>query len=127
MPKIKIDKADRLCSIYVRLRDGKCLRCGSRVHLSEHGLPITHQASHFQGRAKENTRFNLDNLCTLDMGCHMYFTAHPAEHYKWQVDRLGHEKVDEIVLASNTYCKKDRTGWYLYFKQKLKDEFGIIL
>lgn len=123
--KVKIDLADKYFSRYVRLRDGKCLRCGSPVRLNPKGLPITHQASHFQGRGKENTRFDLDNVCTLDTGCHMYFTAHPAEHTAWQVKRLGQARVDAIVLQSNMYCKKDRISEAMYWKGRLKLEFGV--
>lgn len=118
--KIKIDAADKLFSQYIRLRDMKCLRCGSAVKLNAKGLPISHQASHFQGRGKENTRFDPDNVCTLDMGCHMYFTAHPAEHYQWQLERLGQKKIDELILKSNTYVKKDRKLQAMYWQQELK-------
>jgi hypothetical protein len=120
MPKIKIDTADKLFSQWVRLRDGKCLRCGSKVEFNGKGEPVSHQASHFQGRGKENTRFDPDNVCTLCMGCHMYFTAHPAEHYQWQVQRLGQDKVDQLVLKSNLHKKKDRQLEAFYWRQELK-------
>lgn len=123
--KIKIDPADKMFSQYVRLRDGQCLRCGSLVTVNFKGLPITHQASHFQGRRKENTRFDPINVCTLCHGCHAYFTANPAEHYIWQVERLGQEVVDQIVLKSNTHCKKDRALEKVYWTQKLKEDFGV--
>ena len=106
--KIKIDKADQLFSQYIRIRDGKCLRCKSPVEFNDKGLPVSHQASHFQGRGKEATRFDPDNVCTLCMGCHMYFTAHPAEHYQWQEQRLGQKLIDDLILRSNSYVKKDR-------------------
>lgn len=117
--KITIDKADKVFSQYIRLRDKKCLRCGSPVQFNAKGLPVTHQASHFQGRGKENTRFSPDNVCTLCTGCHMYFTAHPYEHTEWQVKRLGQDKVDQVILASNLYCKKDRDSEAVYWKQQL--------
>jgi hypothetical protein len=119
--KIVQDKADKAFSQYIRKRDKECLRCGSPVRFNEKGLPITHQASHFQGRRKENTRFDEENVCTLDTGCHSYFTAHPGEHYNWQVKRLGKEKVESIILASNQYVRKDRQAEYLYWKQRLEE------
>lgn len=119
--KIAIDKADKVFSQYIRLRDGKCLRCLKSVELNSKGFPVSLQASHFQGRGKENTRFDEDNVCALCHGCHMYFTANPAEHYVWQVERLGQEKVNEIVLWSNQYVKKDRQAQYIYWSTKLKD------
>lgn len=123
--KIKIDKADKVFSQYIRLRDGRCLRCLIPVELNSKGLPVSLQASHFQGRGKENTRFNEDNVCALCMGCHMYFTAHPGEHYQWQVKRLGQDKVDEIILWSNQYLKKDRQSQFLYWSQKLKELHAV--
>lgn len=120
MPKIRIDSADKAFSHFIRLRDRKCLRCGSFVRFNAKGLPITHSASHFQGRGKENTRFHPDNVCTLCMGCHMYFTAHPAEHYTWQVERLGQAEVDKLVLLSNMYCPKDRQSEAIFWRMQVK-------
>lgn len=125
MPKIKISPADKYFSWYVRLRDRQCQRCGSPVRFNDKGLPISHQASHFQGRGKENTRFNEDNVICLCGACHMYLGAHPAEHYEFQLKRLGKKKIDDLVLASNLYCKKDRAAQALYWKQRLKDDYGV--
>ena len=38
---IKIDKADKVFSQYIRLRDKRCMRCGSAVQFNEKGLPIS--------------------------------------------------------------------------------------
>ena len=112
---MKLDKADIQFSLYIRSRDKwTCQRCGARYTPPTRAL----HCSHFQGRGKENTRFNEDNADAMCYGCHQYFTSHPAEHLAWQVKRKGQAKVDEIVLASNLYCKKDRQGQYLYWKQK---------
>ena len=125
MRNIKRDKADIYFSQWIRLRDRKCLRCGSQVKFNDKGLPVSHENSHFQGRGKENTRFNPNNCCTLCTGCHMYFTAHPAEHTDWQVKRLGQEMVDQLVMASNLYCKKQRASEAQYWKVKLFNDFGV--
>ena len=71
------------------------------------------------GRRKENTRYEPLNAVALDYGCHQYFTSHPAEHYAWQVKRLGQETVDKITLMSNLYKKKDRALEALYWKAEL--------
>lgn len=118
--KIKIDQADRLFSQWVRLRDMECVKCHSQVKLNDKGLPVTHQASHFQGRGKEGTRYEPFNVDTLCMGCHMYFTAHPMEHYQWQLERKGQKILDQLVLQSNTYRKKDRKLEAMYWAQQLK-------
>jgi|JI10StandDraft_1071094.scaffolds.fasta_scaffold03359_5 hypothetical protein len=119
--KITRDKADNVFSQFIRLRDGKCRRCLSPVKLNDKGLPVSHQASHFQGRRKESTRFDEDNVDTLCGGCHSYFTANPAEHYEWQVKTKGQQTVDLIVLRSNTYMKKDRQLAFIYWAQRLKE------
>lgn len=119
--KITRDKADDVFSKYIRLRDNKCRRCSSPVKLNSKGDPVSHQASHFQGRRKESTRFDEENVDCLCTGCHMYFTANPAEHYMWQVNTKGQKTVDLIVLRSNQYQKKDREMAYLYWKERLKE------
>ena len=119
--KIKRDKADDVFSQYIRLRDKKCMRCGSPVKFNDKGMPVSHQASHFVGRRKEATRFDEENVDTLCGGCHMYFTAQPAEHYQWQVKRKGQKVVDGLVLRSNQYQKKDRQMAYLYWSERLKE------
>jgi hypothetical protein len=73
------------------------------------------------GRGKENTRFNELNVDCLCGGCHQYFTAQPALHYEWQVEVKGQKTVDELILWSGMYKKKDREMDYLYWNQRLKE------
>lgn len=127
VPKIKIDKADRNFSWWVRLRDGKCLRCGSPVRFNDKQLPVSHHASHFQGRGRENTRFNEFNLVCLCHGCHSFFHAQPSECVKWQTERLGKKMVEELEITSRYYCKRDRKSQELYWKQKLLEDFGVVV
>lgn len=108
MRGIKLDPADTAFSQYVRLRDKECRRCHSLVKFNDNGMPVSHQASHFQGRGKEATRFDLENVDCLCGGCHQYFTANPGEHYMWQVATKGQSTIDAVILRSNTYLKKDR-------------------
>lgn len=119
--KITRDKADDVFSKFIRLRDMECRRCHSPVELNDKGLPISHQASHFQGRGKEATRFDEDNVDTLCGGCHMYFTSHPGDHYEWQVKIKGQKQVDVIIFRSNQYMKKDRQLAFIYWKTRLKE------
>lgn len=119
------DKADRYFSIWVRLRDRACKRCGAAGRFNERGLPVSHQCSHFKGRRKEATRFepyNADELCG---GCHLYLTSQPDEHYKWQVEIKGQEMVDKIILLASTYKKRDRKLEALYWKKRIMDDYNI--
>ena len=119
--KVSIDAADKIFSQYIRLRDKECRRCHSPVQYNAKGEPVSHQASHFQGRRKESTRFDEENVDCLCTGCHMYFTANPGEHYQWQVKTKGQKTVDLIILRSNTYMKRDRQMAKLYWSQRLKE------
>lgn len=122
---MKIDLADKYFSQWVRLRDRACKRCGSPVKFNEKGLPVSHQASHFKGRRKEASRYMPENVDCLCSGCHMYLTSQPDEHYLWQVKTKGQKVVDQIILTSNTYKKRDRKLEALYWRQKLKEDFGV--
>lgn len=119
--KIKRDKADDWFSKYVRLLAMECRRCHSEVQLNSRGDPVTHQASHFQGRASEATRFDLENVDCLCAGCHARLTAYPSEHVAWQLKTKGKKVVDAIVLRSNGYKKKDRVMEAMIWKQAYQD------
>lgn len=119
---IKIDRADKLFSLWVRTRDGwQCKRCGR-----EYTPPTTAlQCSHFIGRRSENTRFEPLNADSLCHGCHRFFTANPLEHVEWQIKLKGAAMVDKLRLASNTYKKKDRKLEALYWARRLAEDFGV--
>lgn len=120
MGKVKIDVADKAFSEYIRTRDQwTCQRCRKHYDKDNPNHRMALHCSHFQGRGKEATRFEPLNADALCYGCHQYFTSHPAEHYAWQVERKGQNVVDRIVLASNTYKKKERKLEVIYWRQQL--------
>jgi rubredoxin len=115
---VKIDQADKYFSLFVRTRDNwTCQRCGHQFTPPTNGL----HCSHFMGRGKEGTRFEPMNADALCYGCHQYFTSHPAEHLMWQVERKGQKMIDQLIVQSNTYKRKDRKMEVLIWKQALKD------
>lgn len=117
MSKVKIDKADKAFSLYIRTRDSwTCQRCRRQYEPPTSAL----HCSHFMGRGKEATRFDEENADAICYGCHRYFTAHPAEHYQWQVKKKGQKVVDALILRSNQYQKKDRKLAHLYWTERLK-------
>lgn len=118
---MKLDPADQWFSKYVRLLAGECRRCHSLVEFNANGDPISHQASHFQGRRKEATRYDLDNVDCLCGGCHKYFTAMPFEHVEWQKKTKGEQVVNAIVIRSNSYKKKDRKLEAMIWKKAYED------
>lgn len=106
---IKIDRADECFSRYIRLRDMKCMRCGTKVQLSDKGLPVSHQNSHYFGRGREGTRFEPDNCDTLCHGCHRFWEKEDREAYRqFKVKQLGEDRHASLQLQANTYYKKDR-------------------
>lgn len=107
--KVKRDKADETFSIYIRLRDKKCQRCGSYGRPDSKSRPIIGlQASHFWGRAKESVRYDEKNVCALCGGCHMYLTANPEMHRQFILEKLGKKEYDLLELRAKTFKKKDR-------------------
>lgn len=117
MSKIKIDPADKAFSLYIRTRDNwTCQRCGKKYEPPTSAL----HCSHFMGRGKEATRFDEENADSLCYGCHRYFTAQPAEHYQWQINRKGKKVVDSLIIRSNQYQKKDRKLAKIYWSERLK-------
>ena len=120
--RIALDKADRVFSQYIRLRDGKCQRCNSLVVINlETGMPISHTASHYFGRGKEPTRFDVDNVICLCMGCHRLWASDEREEYRaFMIKRLGQDGFDSLLMRSQLYQKKDRKMAYIIAKELLK-------
>lgn len=107
--KIKIDPADTAFSIFIRLRDRRCVRCGSPVRFNDEGKPISHQCSHYYGRGQESTRCEPDNCDTLCHGCHVYWGGQGREDYRnFKLKQLGQDRFDSLMVQAKTYCKKDR-------------------
>ena len=79
------------------------------------------QTSHYHGRARKSTRWNPDNSSGLCGGCHMYFTAHPLEHTRFFIERLGQEKFDLLEIQSHRPEKVDIEAVTLYLKSLLRE------
>lgn len=118
---IKLRPSDKAFSQYIRLRDRQCMRCLSPVQFNAQGLPVSHEASHFQGRRKEATRFDVENVDTMCSGCHTYLGANPYEHVQWQVKYKGQTVVDSVVLRSNGYKKRDDKMEVIIWRAAIKD------
>lgn len=119
--KISLDKADQKFSQYIRLRDKKCMRCGSLVELNDKGLPISHQASHYWSRRNENTRFESDNVDCLCFYCHSLWGGDYRDEYKeFKIKKLGIERYKSLDVQAHTICKKDRKMSLLKAKALLK-------
>ena len=122
--KIRIRKSDVLFSQFIRTRDGYCLRCGSEVEFNENGLPISHQASHFYGRACEATRFEPSNVDCMCFKCHQYFGANPNDYTEWKRKRMGEKRFNALMLRAKTMRKKRDDKLDAIVAKKLLDSVG---
>lgn len=104
--KVKIDEADRLFSLYIRIRDKwSCVRCGKTYEKGNAAL----QNSHFYGRRMESVRFDPENCDALCYGCHRYWEKEDREAYReFKVKQLGQKGYDLLMLRAHQYKKKDR-------------------
>lgn len=113
---MKRDKLDALFSEFIRKRaGGVCERCYGLYEWKRL------QCSHFWGRAKKSVRFDPDNAAALCAGCHMYFTAHPKEHYDFFLKRLGQRDFDLLEVRASRPHKIDRSAMEVYLRVLLKD------
>ena len=120
--RVKIDPADSAFSQYVRTRDGKCVRCGSGVRFNDKGYPVSHQASHYFGRGRENTRFDPENVDTLCGGCHRLWGSDDRETYReFKIKQLGDDGFDNLRIRANLTMKKDRKAALLIARKLLGD------
>lgn len=109
-------------SQFIRLRDGKCVRCGSRVQLNENGLPVSHEASHYFGRGNERTRFDPENVDTLCFACHSLWGSRDKEEYRaFKIKQLGQAGFDALLLRSKLIARKDRKMALIIVKELLKE------
>jgi hypothetical protein len=120
---ITIDKADKYFSFYIRLRDGKCMRCGSLVRVNlQTGMPISHTTSHYFGRGKESTRFDPDNCVCLCMPCHRKWASDDREEYReFMIKRLGMRGFESLLVRSKRLVKKDRKMAFIQSKALLNN------
>lgn len=124
--KISLDKADTVMSQYVRLRDKRCMRCSSPVEFNSKGLPISHQASHYFGRGRENTRFDPRNLDCLCFFCHRFWGSDNREDYRaFKIKQLGQKGFDELCVRAETYMKKDRALMLMAVKELLRLQIAL--
>lgn len=57
----------------------------------------------------------------------MFLTSNPQLHYEWQLHSKGQETLDKLTIIANTYKKKDRKLEAIYWKARIKEDFGIVV
>ncbi len=120
--KIKILKEDKVFSQVIRLRDKKCVRCGSPVRYNEKGIPNSHECSHYWSRGNWSTRYEKDNCDTLCFACHMLWGGdHREEYTEFKKEQLGEERYNEMKIQRHKYVNKKKLLAEVYpiYKEKL--------
>jgi hypothetical protein len=112
--KIRIDPLDALFSTYIRTRDTfTCQRCGVKSK--------NVQCAHFNGRGRKSVRWDEDNACTLDMGCHLFLDSQPLDKTEFFRQRLGQERFDMLLgRMRQTYPRPDKKMLTIYYQQQIK-------
>jgi hypothetical protein len=82
-----IAELDRLTSMIVRGRDGRCVTCGSRQGL---------QCSHFYSRRYLPTRFDLRNCNAMCAGCNRRHNRDRRPYEKYILNTYGHAVLTEL-------------------------------
>jgi len=120
--KIKIDLADAMFSRYIRLRDGRCMRCGRLGSKNAKGeMTNGLQCSHYFGRVKESTRFEPNNCDSLCAFCHQEWGSNDREAYReFKIKQLGEQGFKLLQVQANTYKKRDRKMSYIIAKELVK-------
>lgn len=114
--KIKLRSTDTLFSKIVRTRDGwKCQRCGNQFTPPTSGL----HCSHYFGRGRENTRFDLDNCIALCYGCHRLWGHGDLrdEYTAYMKRKLGEVGFQNLQIRSNLYKHRDDKADMIWLKQ----------
>lgn len=75
-----VAQLDKIVSLYVRERDGKCVTCGSIAHL---------QCGHLITRAHYAVRWDLWNTHCQCSRCNLLHEYNPHIYTSWFIDRFG--------------------------------------
>lgn len=114
---IRILPADKLFSQFIRLRDKECVRCHSRVQLNDNELPISHQNSHYWGRANWSVRFDEKNCDTLCFACHHSWGGDYRRDYEaFKRKQLGVKGYRDLEIRKNSFCRRDPKLALIYVK-----------
>lgn len=119
---MRVWRADKWFSLCVRERAGwKCEACGREYPYGSDVRGL--ECSHYVGRASKSTRWTPGNCWALCTHCHFHFGGHPAEHYRFIVEKIGTEREQELFRKGKEVIKitkKDRESIAKYFKEQFE-------
>ena len=95
-------RADRLFSLFIRNRDGRCTAnfhhdCGQSLH-----------AAHIIGRRNQSVRYSPANVHALCPAAHILVDQHGREgiKYQWALSRLGFDAFVDLTEESRAMTKR---------------------
>lgn len=101
LPSIRslIRIADRVFSIFIRRRDGRCVLCGSTSNLT---------CGHLIKRGKKRVRWDERNCNCLCSGCNYRDNFDHDIYVLWWINRYGLEEYKWMVVISKPLYKPTR-------------------
>lgn len=133
--KIKRGPLDVMFSKIIRTRDNwECQRCVMLAAMNnpkktEDVILVTSyvnrpgglHCAHLNSRRHLGLRWEEDNACALDFGCHQYLDSHPIEKIAFFKARVGEKRFEEMYLRSKIPCRVDESAVLLRLRVRLKE------
>lgn len=91
-----IRELDKIVSLIVRKRDGRCVVCGKVEGLTN---------GHLFSRSNYSTRWDFENCYGQCLGCNMRHEFDPYPYTRWFIGKFGLEKYDELYKKHRTVKK----------------------
>ena len=110
-----IKRLDNVFSKYIRLRDKRCVICGTTENL---------QAGHLITRRCYATRWDEMNVFAQCRNCNYTHEYRPEIFTNWYIEKFGADKYQELVVKSKMvvkYKNADLLAMIEYYKQKIKE------
>lgn len=116
--RIKIRKADKLFSDYIREKaNWKCRCCLRDFSNNRSSL----EASHYFGRRKESVRFDESNVFAICKGCHFKFHQDREIHKNFVITLIGEHEFARLTIRANTISKRDDKLQIIKIKQLISN------
>lgn len=105
MLKTKIDKYDETFSIFIRLRDGMCMKCGKPGKATKNGMIGGLECSHIFSRNHTGTRYDPKNAKTMCFTHHRWWHENPPDAIEWLKSVIGQAEYDRLRFKANQVTK----------------------
>lgn len=112
-------KAWKLCSEYIRRRDGgRCYTCGASMGWKNC------DSGHFIHGHNKLTFFEPDNIHAQCKRCNLWLHGNESIYTLRMLDQYGRERVDELFKISRNgkvHTRKDILYWIEFYETKLDE------